>query len=132
MIDYSLAKELRAAGFPQNTTWASVLSPFDKKGKRQVMTMNITEENDGYANLVRAGYDVVALPTLGEMIEVCGKDFGMLFKVGEEWTASSEYDEYPTSYPHGIGATPSEAVSRLWLALQVNQGEKWKNTLKSK
>lgn len=96
-MTYELAKELKDAGFPQT---------------RRDATIN-ADEGDGVQPLM--------LPTLSELIEACGEDFDSLDKTpghisSVKWLAKTNYG---TRKPpeHGYGATPEEAVARLWLAL---------------
>jgi hypothetical protein len=94
-IDYALAKELCDAGFPQGGEgrWTS---PPDK--------------------IVARREDRVYAPTLSELIEACGAEFGALQKEGDTWSAKS-VTAPAGDYATGFGATPEEAVARLWLAL---------------
>ena len=98
-IDYTLAKELLDAGFPQggNGTW---VMPPDK--------------------LVLRRDDRIYFPTLSELIEACGAGFGTLRKAnGRGWVSDNGLlgvGQIKTS----IHDTPEEAVVRLWLALQKN------------
>ncbi|HEY1747809.1 MAG TPA: hypothetical protein VGG11_13740 [Xanthobacteraceae bacterium] len=95
MIDYDLAKQLKEAGFPQET---------------------------------KAGYilDGICYPTLEELIEACGDKFGSLHAVFD----GRRGDTYGTIFGwQAVGAgracpdmsepTPTVAVARLWLALNV-------------
>jgi len=56
--------------------------------------------------------DRVYVPTLEELIEACGKNFGALDKEHDGWLASANCDQ------SCAGETPAEAVARLWLLLQ--------------
>jgi len=97
MIDYELARELREKGFP--------VKPF------------------GYApDVFDEGF---IAPTLSELIEACGEEFNALFSgwkdihkgyrdEDRQWRADATNK---TGYSC-TGTTPSEAVARLWLALQ--------------
>jgi hypothetical protein len=124
-MHYELAKELKDAGFPQKYH-------YDEQGRR----------NDFCEP------EVVSNPTLEELIEACGEDFGNLsFQVPtkdpsashwwsakshglheiipEEW--SDEYKKERKDSPehaclYGLGNTPAEAVARLLLALYANTG----------
>ena len=51
-------------------------------------------------------------PTLSELIEACGENFGSLDKQHDGWLASANFDQ------SCFAKTPAEAVARLWLALQ--------------
>lgn len=60
--------------------------------------------------------DFVKRPTLEELIEACGDDFVRLRKSGSLWEAWG----YFLKNGHDIHAlTPTEAVARLWLALNT-------------
>lgn len=55
----------------------------------------------------------VYVPTLEELIEACGTEFGRFIRQEHDsWIASSE-----TNKETGYGSTPTEAVAKLWLAL---------------
>ncbi len=101
-MNYELAKQLKDAGFPQNGN-----------GEPQYF-------KDGVRDRTEFGhrYERLYIPTLEELIEACGDGFNGLHKAGTAWLASTlkgtgEFD--------GAGETPTEAVARLWLALQDNQ-----------
>jgi hypothetical protein len=77
-MDYELAQELKEAGFPT---------------KKQLIT--------------RYNRDI-AVPTLEELIEACGKKFMTLrLRHDAQWEVNGEF----------ISRTPVEGVARLWLAL---------------
>ena len=90
-VNYELAKRLMDAGFPQIGRGRLIGSP--KK-------------------LVWRSGDRVYVPTLEELIEACGKNFGSLDRRHDGWLAHASYDQ------SSFGETPVEAVARLWLALQ--------------
>lgn len=89
-MNYELAKELKDAGFPENV-----------------------------ANYSVAGrHGLLFFPTLSELIEACGRIWVGPCELG--W--HSGFDGHPFSHldekrPQGCGATPEEAVARMWLAL---------------
>jgi hypothetical protein len=87
-MNYELAKALKDAGFPQNTKYGA-------------MAM----EDGG-----RLGF-----PTLEELIEACGDRFGSLEK-----TSIGIFSAYKKNdmMVNGIGATPTDAVAKLFLALK--------------
>jgi hypothetical protein len=92
-MNYELAQELNKAGFPE-----------------VYIGRDITL-NEPYA------------PTLSELIEACGEDFGSLHplhKAGKisSW-AAQVYDL--KGIREQRGSTPEEAVARLWLALNPKQ-----------
>lgn len=97
-MNYSLAKELKDAGFPQvddeQRTVDNVLDVIRRGG-------NVNKEGE-----------TAYVPTLEELIEACGK--GKLawdYTDGRDFTAMR--DDIKTH-----GPTPTEAVARLWLALK--------------
>ena len=90
-MDYELAKSLMDSGFPQIGKGRLIGSP-DK--------------------LVWRSGDRVYVPTLEELIDACGKNFGSLDKQPGGWRASANYDQ------SCFAETPADAVARLWLALQ--------------
>src|SRR5215211_8581478 len=97
-MEYALAKALQDAGFPQEGAGKWVGDP---------------------ASLIMRRADRIYAPTLEELIEACGDRELTLSKCEDEsnhtyeWRAIATYQE-----PRGYGSTPSEAVARLWLALQ--------------
>ena len=102
-MDYSLAKELKDACFPQ-----------DRKNCK-----TYTDINDG------ALVERIAHPTLSELIEACPKQLGTATFVlgsanqGQAWVAC--YFDFPANRCAELnetGHTPEEAVARLWLALR--------------
>jgi hypothetical protein len=90
-VDYELAKSLMDAGFPQIGKGRLIGSP-DK--------------------LVWRSGDRVYVPTLEELIDACGTNFGSLDKRHDGWLASANYEQ------SCFAETPAAAVARLWLALQ--------------
>ncbi|HXZ22509.1 MAG TPA: hypothetical protein VEH78_07070 [Pseudolabrys sp.] len=99
-MDYELAKCLMDAGFPQTGKGRLIGSP---------------------NKLVWRSSDRVYVPTLEELIEACGMNFGSLDKQHDGWRASANYDQ------SCFAKTPTEAVARLWLTLQnddCNEGAK--------
>jgi hypothetical protein len=59
------------------------------------------------------------IPTLSELIEACGEDFGQVFKrsFGDEREPWGAFDHNVVT--EGNGSTPEEAVAHLWLALHA-------------
>ena len=90
-VDYELAKSLMDAGFPQIGKGSSI-GPKDK--------------------LVWRISDRVYVPTLEELIDACGENFGSLDKQHDGWLARANGDD------SCFAGTPAEAVARLWLTLQ--------------
>jgi hypothetical protein len=94
-MTYELAKQLKAAGFPQ-----------------------LVDKSSGVDKMLGG---VPYVPTLSELIEACGEKFGSL-ESGDgpsesPWTAQGRPNfagEFPLIFH---SSTPEEAVARLWLAL---------------
>lgn len=95
-MKYELAKELKDAGFPQKAT-GNVQG--DAQGAAR-----FDDDNWAYA------------PTLEELIEACGdgRMYALSFIDDERgrWVAHDDH-----IILEGWGASPTEAVARLWLAL---------------
>jgi hypothetical protein len=104
IMEYALAKQLKDAGF-----------------HAQVYKGSPAAEERHHA----------IIPTLEELIEACGEDFIQLelaeIELGK-WCAQGGWDEQDvkdvghcrTPKHDAFGATPTEAVARLWLALHAN------------
>ncbi len=62
----------------------------------------------------------ILTPTLSELIEACGDGFYSIYKrldeVEKTWIAET-LEDYPTGWKQTYGATPEEAVAKLWLEL---------------
>ena len=89
-MTHELLKELKDAGFPQH---------LDEPTIDDDMTQVVSPETHSY------------VPTLSELIDECGKNFISLWRYEDQWEMIA---------PSGdsiVGATPEEAVARLWLAL---------------
>ena len=92
-MDFALANDLKAAGFPQGGRGSWIADP--------------------NALVVRSG-ERVYTPTLEELIEACGDDFAGVERskpMHSRCHAFSWHDEMT------YGSDPCEAVARLWLAL---------------
>lgn len=102
MINYKLAKQLKEVGFPQE-----VYGEASAKG---------------YASRARAMWlnQDIYIPTLSELIEACGDEFGMveMFRPNVDRTIW-----YARGYNHTVnyeGKTPEEAVAKLYIKLNEN------------
>ena len=111
-MDYKLAKELKDAGFPQGDC-----------------TCEATESNpEAVCKEMRSGMRCNP-PTLSELIEACGESFLKLVKIQlTEGEGVSYFESVSTYKEKGFGSTPEEAVARLWLALNKNNGNKENHT----
>lgn len=106
-MDYELAKQLRDAGWPQNRrdgNWAWPREYDDTKTAAEIRC---------------------AIPTLEELIEATPQlDCVTRMSQGKElgyWAAScrSDFSGLSSGFTERTGATPTEAVARLWLVLNA-------------
>lgn len=105
-MEYTLAKELKDAGFPQ------------KYGETRLGRW--VAPDGSRLGIIHSGDDARSacyLPTLSELIEACGERFDSLVlheKIANDggyWEATGD------EYFNDTGPTPEEAVARLWLSL---------------
>lgn len=110
-MTYELAKQLQDAGFPQNTDWYFM-----------------PDENHGLTYGIRSTMypvnEMVAAPSLEELIEACGNGFGAFARNGQ-FHKHTPLNTHYVAWGHDRstqsgGSTPTEAVARLWLALKAN------------
>lgn len=118
-MDYSLALELKNAGYPQD--WKKVSIFYDKEGT--IWTVGDCETLVEWKDNPD-GNEYTYAPTLDELVETCGVLLHGMEKVlhysvddvdmGDGWLALP----YPLDYAKGVfGSTPKIAVANLWLAL---------------
>ncbi len=119
-MPYELSKELKDAGFPQTV-----------KGAEREDRCYINLKGNLY-NFENASFNVEAyIPTLEELIEACGDNILGLNRTHADdgtpngWVADTHTHEcdcgksncFGFNWEHEAGSTPTEAVARLWLAL---------------
>lgn len=101
-----LAKQLKDAGFPQ-------------EGKGMFCgNVGLIKPEDFTPNgvVVMTQEDFLYLPTLEELIEVMGNNFRNVNQdMAPVWQANAYLNSTGDNFAHG--STPTEAVARLWLAL---------------
>lgn len=113
-----LAVQLKQAGFPQVFTEAKCYYDTQEKSETTYFVPYYGIDNE-------TRYAVV--PTLEELIEACGDDFGEVGLAGSyedrgRWRASLGWDGCG-GYENDVYAqTPTEAVANLWLALNKKVG----------
>lgn len=111
-MDYELAKELKEAGFSQDGKlfyWSDHTTP-----STHWSVAVLPEQLNGF--------EPIASPTLEELIEACGEDFGAVCRISDGmWSAATPVRHSGVDYlnPHieVTESTPLNAVARLWLAL---------------
>ena len=90
MLEMEICLDLEAANFPKPGNWKE-------------RTIYKCDTGDLY------------VPTLEELIEACGEKFGVL----ERFRGGTFGAYVPNDISvNGLGATPAEAIARLWLAIQ--------------
>lgn len=105
-MNYGLAKQLKDAGFPQKAY----------KGAVSYVAKQLCIQIDDEIKTVSTD---VFVPTLEELIEACGEDFYHLesWNGGDgDWKCAGSNSKQSTVCIT-FGSTPTEAVARLWLAL---------------
>ena len=132
-MDYELAKQLKDAGFPQDTEF--ILAKFSL-GKKPVKFFT-PEEGTMNGTLSGELEWEVPDPTLSELIDACGDGFDSVDRVefeidehtGEKGIIWQAYPTEDTYYGkmngdcmidccgYETGDTPEEAVAKLWLKL---------------
>jgi hypothetical protein len=103
-MNYTLAKELKEAGFPQEERHAGNAYQWDAQ--------EITDD----------GKEHVYYPTLEELIEACGYSFKSIQRhktkvspEGDEWCVV--FRQCKGKFRKVWGKTAIEAVAKLWLAI---------------
>jgi hypothetical protein len=125
---YELAKQLKDAGFPQRVRVGGSFYHFISHPSAGIPPQQAVNTSFVHREIFD---DDVAIPTLSELIEACEvtrpRAASPWFSLGwnnEGWSAT-----IPNVFSHidllegfrGDGATPEEAVARLWLALNRTQ-----------
>jgi len=111
-MNYELAKELKDAGFPN----------IERVVSKQIEVKMVNLQSVGQLEHEELlGYK---MPSLEQLIEVCGDNLTTLMKTNQGWKAGHYVEEQygDPSYwiLEALGPTPLEAVAKLWLALQTN------------
>jgi len=125
-LKIEITKQLKEAGFPQNKKYAYTISPLSKNTEPFLLSMNLSKDNNGYANLLASGYEVYACPDLTELLKECDQQIDSLYRISiSEYSAKSDKKSkggweaisiYESIFEWG--ETPEEAVARLWLTIR--------------
>lgn len=112
-MTYELAKQLKDAGFKQGSGFSTRYIQDDEQ------VLICSGGDDHCACPVCYGYEegFVAVPTLPELIEACGNNFGSLHSLGNNKWAAEVFSYRVGTASHEDGVTPEEAVAKLWLRL---------------
>ena len=110
-MDHELTKQLKDAGFKQGAATGN-----HHDGGKWIDDDGDIHDHEG------GGDNEMYIPTLEELIEACGEDFWSLtYLMGSPatWKAAADRSTLRQVEPetYTTGATPTEAVARLWLAL---------------
>lgn len=121
-MDYSLAKQLKDAGFPQNLLRESSAVYFTN-GEHPGEIRHVS----GYPSRPFSSDEYVKVPTLSELIAGCGDEFASLCKGfaflekpedGKIWYCKNRFYSSNEEPDHShFYETPKEAVANLWLRL---------------
>lgn len=130
-MNYKLAKELKDAGFPTSKELLWV-----KNGTNwSIIDRYLYGDRGPFGDEVD---ETTPAPTLEELIEACEESFGDLTYCGNDYISSkapvlgmegrqkggfeASTNEERSEYIFEWGETPSDAVARLWLALNETRG----------
>lgn len=111
-MNYKLAKQLKEAGFPQESLWTERDQEpsryYNDNGKR-IRYRHFESDTD------------IKIPTLSELIEACGDRFKSLARSikGDFFVAEDAEENIDECVAFQTGKTPEEAVVNLWLKLHV-------------
>lgn len=119
-MNYELAKQLKEAGFPMLRDICAHWF-FNNDGEKFYYLNGWDNESDGNP------FDMYWCPSLEELIEACGTTYEdetwgeAVFSLSfgrDTWYAMFDVCDYqPSKDLFSEGTTPSEAVAKLWLAL---------------
>lgn len=122
-MNYELAKKLKDAGFPQNTTQGlksfngALLYKDERHSTTESSAMQLVDRirKSGKESMEELIYE----PTLSELIEACIKIhlYFTLSKVNEHWWSGCSNEIIHQKTNIKIGSTPEESVAHLYLAL---------------
>jgi hypothetical protein len=117
-MNIELAQELKEAGYPQDLNMFYWIA---RPGRNYSVIYGIPTGQE--KPRIPKGTEFYASPMLSDLIAACGNGFEGLSKLDElQWLAISKV-ELPDKSPGRIGATPEEAVARLWLALNEKKND---------
>jgi hypothetical protein len=115
-MNYDLAKELKDEGFPQGRSpWVYLV--VQTRGNEPHYILGVRYGSHGYKPEEVLGS--IDAPTFEELIETCGSEKLTIANTYksiklDHWRASN-------NKIHSQGSTPTEAVARLWLALNKKE-----------
>jgi hypothetical protein len=130
-MTYELAKQLKDAGFPQNTiSHFALQSGFRRKGVAGLEEEPFWDWGIKHGGVFNSERDV-ACPTLSELIEACGEGFFAISHWYDGWQSEGgpiiegpkEEDgkrPFTAQLQFKFCHTPEEAIAKLWLALYTS------------
>jgi hypothetical protein len=115
-MNYELAKQLKEAGFPQD-----ILHYQGKDVGLKIMSLDANSRSLHRDN-------PLYFPTLEELIDACGEAFRAVeySSITKEWTGAANFYAVINGKTFlrresANGSTSTEAVARLWLAMQLQR-----------
>src|SRR3990167_4081274 len=120
-MTYELALELKNAGFPQepsgevNELFGDTRHSDYILWKEDACSPTVTASTNEYLSGIERGDVLIKLSTLEELIEACGDRISTIMQRTEP---TQEWRAWAFTLEEAMGATTSEAVANLWLALK--------------
>jgi hypothetical protein len=116
MLPFSLAQELKLAGFSQSSSPEAVYALTDDLRIRREHAPHMWYGSKHKAGLsLQLENEAVYVPTLSDLLIACGKPLQLACEEGGDWQASAAL---PAGRLVGEGGTAEEALSRLWLQMR--------------
>ncbi len=116
MIPFNVAKELKSAGFTQNTSAHAIYALNDHLRIRRENALQMwygSKAKSGVA--LQLEEEAVYTPTLSELVIACGRPLHLICNESGLWRAFKSAET-----EHVEGETAEEALGRLWLILQAS------------
>lgn len=118
MLSHKSCQQLKDAGFPQNKAKLSYVFP-PKCPENYTNIMEVSKPQ-GRLNLLAAGYNIVACPSLEELIDELGDRFSELLNVSkigyaDKWEAVAFVPK--KLLKSAVAITKKEAVAKLFIKL---------------
>jgi len=116
MVPFTLAQELKSAGFAQDSAPEAVYALNDHLRIRREHAHHLWYGSKNKAGLpLELEHEAVYTPTLSDLLIACGKPLQLACQEAGNWEASTTLPIGPLV---GEGETAEEALGRLWLLMQ--------------
>jgi hypothetical protein len=115
MLPFTLAQELKLAGFTQSSSPKAVyaLNDYLRIHREHALQMWYGSTKAGLP--LQLEDDAVYQPTLSDLVIACGKPLQLVCDEGGNWQASAVL---PVGALGAKGQTAEEALARLWLQMR--------------